>query len=109
MQKNFDEECAPPTEATRSSVRRCAPPVAGTFARWCGGMSDALQGVPDNFGGKGLTVRRGWLLKADGTEEDRARVLGVTYNRKAKDDGTVVNFCPWCGERIRFDEKSGGG
>jgi hypothetical protein len=68
-------------------------------------MRTALKGVPENFEGKGLTVRRGWL--EDDPENARPRLFGVTYHTKAKDGGLVVNFCPWCGGRIRFDEKEG--
>lgn len=75
------------------TVRKCSR------LQWCAGMSMALQDVPENFEGKGLSVSRGWL----GTEEHPRR-LGVSYRAKARDTGIVLNFCPWCGVRIRFDE-----
>lgn len=59
----------------------------------------ALRGVPENFEGKGLSVARGWYA-----EETRPRRIGVIYHAKARTGGIILNFCPWCGARIRFDE-----
>lgn len=72
---------------------------------WCLAMFEALRNVPENYDGKGLSVSRGWL-----GDEQQPRLLGVTYKRKRGDDGIVLNFCPWCGHSIRFDEpgKEGG-
>ena len=87
-----DEPVPPPAPG---NVRLCSR------LQWCSGMSLALRGVPENHEGKGLSVSRGWL-----GEEEHARVIGITYRAKAKDMGVILNFCPWCGMRIRFDESS---
>jgi hypothetical protein len=68
---------------------------------WCEGMTLALQGVPSNFEGKGLSVSFGWLNDSG----EPPRIVGVVYHRKAQDEGIILNHCPWCGVRIRFDEK----
>jgi len=68
---------------------------------WCAGMKMVLYGVPENFEGKGLSVSRGWL-----GEEKTPRKLGVIYRQRANKDRVVLNFCPWCGARIRFDEQT---
>lgn len=65
-------------------------------------MALALHGVPENFEGKGLTVARGWF--GDKAPSGPPRRIGITYNRKSRDEGLVFNFCPFCGTRIRFDE-----
>lgn len=66
----------------------------------CIGMRDALTNVPDNHEGKGLSLTCGWL---DG-EQGKPRYLGVIYRRTARDAGTVLNTCPWCGASVRFDK-----
>jgi hypothetical protein len=68
-------------------------------ASWCTGMGIALAEVPDNGESKGLSVSRGWL-----GSETAPRLIGVTYRRRPRDQGLILNFCPWCGARIRFDE-----
>jgi hypothetical protein len=85
-----DEPIPAPAPAT---VRKCG------VVQWCAGMSLALHGVPDNSERKGLSVSRGWLDDAK-----HPKVIGVTYHAKARDPGIILNFCPWCGTRIRFDE-----
>jgi hypothetical protein len=34
------------------------------------------------------------------------QLIGVTYAPRTG-DAIVLNFCPWCGARIRFDEEAG--
>jgi hypothetical protein len=66
---------------------------------WCDGMAMALRGVPENSEARGMSISRGWI-----GDEERARLIGVTYHVRARDQGLILNFCPWCGVRIRFDE-----
>jgi len=73
---------------------------ASHYPTLCIGMRAALACVPDNHDGKGLSFTRGWL---DG-DSGRPRYLGVIYKRTARDAGTVLNICPWCGASVRFDE-----
>ena len=89
---DYEDEPIPPVPP--GLVRACSR------LRWCVGMSLALSGVPENSEGKGLSVSRGWV-----GEEKLPRRIGVTYHKKARDPGILLNFCPWCGARIRFDEK----
>lgn len=81
----------------QDTMRRC------TRRRWCEGMALALHGVPQNGTGKGLSASRGWVGEPLGT--DPPKLIGVTYHTKARDPGIILNLCPWCGERIRFDEE----
>ena len=69
-------------------------------------MSEALRGMPENNMARGLSASRGWLEKNEpkGPAIGPPRLLGVTYHRKGRDSGIILNFCPWCGKRIRFDE-----
>lgn len=69
---------------------------------WCEGMKLALcEGDRLGTESKGLHVAFGWF-----GDERRPRRGGVTYNRKARDrEGLMLNFCPWCGHSIRFDEE----
>lgn len=71
---------------------------------WCAGMTMALYGTPENHEGKGLSESRGWL-----GDEKAPRKIGVTYRTKARADALILNFCPWCGKRIRFDETAEAG
>jgi hypothetical protein len=61
-------------------------------------MHMALEGVPTNYGGKGLSIAAGWPEGA--APSAPARVLGVLYRRKARDGGMLLNYCPWCGAEI---------
>ena len=79
---------------------RCERPT-GMLHRFCAGMQLALQGTTPNGEGKGLHIASGWL-----GDEERARILGIHYRPKARAEAIVLNFCPWCGERIRFDEET---
>ena len=81
--------------------RACSLTADGTTdgIRWCEGMRLALEGIPENHEGKGLSLSRGWF-----GEEPRPRVGGIFFARKARDAAPLVlNFCPWCGASIRFD------
>lgn len=31
---------------------------------------------------------------------NKRRVAYITYHESAKDDGVVLNLCPWCGENL---------
>jgi hypothetical protein len=66
---------------------------------FCDGLSMALDGVPQNHDGKGLSEAFGWI-----DEQSPAARIGVIYRRRAGDDGLLLNFCPFCGSRIRFDK-----
>ena len=33
---------------------------------------------------------------------EKRRYGGVIYRESAKDEGTLLNFCPWCGEKIQY-------
>lgn len=74
-----------------------------TVAAFCRGMRLALRGVPENFTGKGLSVSFGWIGESSKGPSGPPRLTGVTYSPRAG-DAIVLNFCPWCGARIRFDE-----
>jgi len=65
-------------------------------------MLTALAGVAQNYEGKGLSVMFGW--PGDLPQGAQPRLLGVTYRMAAHQDGCILNFCPWCGADIRFDE-----
>jgi len=80
---------------------KCARPI-GAIDQWCAGMAMALEGAPQNGSGKGLSVSVGWA--ENDPPATRPRILHVVYLRKARDAGIILNTCPWCGERIRFDE-----
>lgn len=91
IDEDIDEEPIPaPAPGT---VRKCSR------VGWCAGMRLALADAPENHEGKGLSVSRGWL-----NEKGPAKLLGVTYHARARDQGIVLNFCPWCATRIRFNE-----
>ena len=81
------------------TIGEYAGPAQCTVAGWCTGMGIALRGIPDNADIKGLSVSRGWL-----GSETKPRKIGVTYRTRAGHQGLILNFCPWCGARIRFDE-----
>jgi hypothetical protein len=81
------------------SIGEYSGPALCTRSSWCTGMGIALAEVPENAESKGLSVSRGWLH-----QEKEPRLVGITYRRRARDQGMVLNFCPWCGARIRFDE-----
>lgn len=85
-----------------SGIARPSTFSACSLKGWCPGMSLALEGVPENAEAKGLSATRGWL-----GEEPKARLLGVTYHRQARDQGIVLNFCPWCRADLRFDVAGG--
>jgi len=34
-----------------------------------------------------------------------SRYAGIIYRKHATDKGTMLNFCPWCGESIKFWEE----
>ena len=66
---------------------------------WCAGMTMALQGSRENSNARGFSVMRGWFGGS------KVPVLGgVKYNPGARHDSITLNFCPWCGRPIRFDQ-----
>lgn len=82
-----------------------------TATMFCEGMSLALKGVPMNFAGKGLSTSFGWVGQAVASQTalmkgEPPQLIGVTYAPRTG-DAIVLNFCPWCGARIRFDEEAG--
>lgn len=32
----------------------------------------------------------------------KSRYIGIVYRKTANDKGTMLNFCPWCGEKIQY-------
>lgn len=66
---------------------------------WCAGMTMALENSRENSETKGLSVSRGWY-----GESPREVRRAVIYRPRSRQDGIVLNFCPWCGRQIRFDQ-----
>ncbi len=93
---SIDEDYEPIPPVPWALVKKC------TRMQWCSGMHMALSGVPENSEAKGLSVSRGWL--GDQAADERPKLIGVTYHAKARGQGLVLNFCPWCGNSIRFAE-----
>ena len=58
-----------------------------------------LANPPENGEGKGLNRLFGWV-----GDQGRPRYCGVEYRAQARKPGVLLNFCPWCGERILPDE-----
>lgn len=69
---------------------------------WCRGMTLALDGVPHNHEGKGLSAMYG--LPEPAPAGARPCILGLVYRRKARDQGVVLNRCPWCGAKLREED-----
>lgn len=90
------------TGKPETAVTKCGAPIGGRIPRWCDGMKLAMTGALDNSTTKGLSPMAGWL---DGDPPGtRARILGVTYRPSARTGSIVLNFCPWCGERIHPEQ-----
>lgn len=67
---------------------------------FCTSLVNKLE--PANaIGRKGLTV-----IIATNFTTQKDRTLGVAYKKSATDRGTMLNFCPCCGEQITFWDKS---
>jgi len=66
--------------------------------KWCKTLADRLQ--IKNAHGKGLAP---FVLMSMTTGKDT--VYGVVYKTDAKDDGVLLNVCPWCAEKICFVPK----
>lgn len=96
-----DSARRPPADPPDGERKKCDRPT-GRFTRWCAGMSLALTNARENGEGKGLCVASGWREKDP--PGSLSRVFGVTYRARLRTDGIILNFCPWCGEPIRFDE-----
>lgn len=65
---------------------------------WCRRLDERL--APEaNAHAKGLTTV---VVTTLSTGEDRC--IGIAYKLDARDNGMMVNFCPWCGEDIQFWE-----
>ena len=75
-----------------------------TRAAWCLGMRTALVGVPENHTGTGLSVSRGWVGLDAEQPAGPPRLLGV-YFKPRRGVPLVLEFCPWCRSKIRFDEE----
>ena len=66
---------------------------------------------------RALLDRLQWPSSAKGlrmvrvvNEETMDQTLkGVVYAREAKDAGLLLNFCPWCGEKIKHPDYEGRG
>ena len=69
------------------------PLITCTYLVWCDAMREALN--PGD--GKGLC-----LLFGIPEGEQSPRKLGVAYRRSARDQGFVLNVCPWCRAKINF-------
>lgn len=90
------------------SERMCARGAA-TWLRpqICEGMRLALRDVPVNFEGRGLVMSLGWI-EGDGPSPEHPNnphappYVGATYKPK-RGEVLVVNYCPWCGESVRWD------
>lgn len=65
---------------------------------FCDAMRDALGPASDPQG-RGLLILR---HLPDNSEP--STICGVVYVRKPSERPIVLNHCPWCLQRIRFDE-----
>jgi hypothetical protein len=70
----------------KTRVPKCS---AGGFC------STLLERFSDNK--RGLTSVTTINLKTG-----ESKTIGVRYCLNAKDNGLMLNFCPWCGEDIQF-------
>ena len=32
-------------------------------------------------------------------------IIGVAYKMDARDKGVMINYCPWCGEKVLFEDE----
>jgi len=64
------------------------------FTRLCDSLQERVQFGDDKYK-KGF----GALILTDMTTCFQY-FAGVVYRKDAKDNGLVINFCPWCGEKL---------
>ena len=65
--------------------------TACTEKKWCQGMSRAME-----FSGKGLRV-----LTLSDMEANDARHLATLFSGDFKKRGIIINYCPFCGTRLK--------
>lgn len=64
-----------------------------TKDNWCRAMEERIKG-PSDIGGGIYTV------EVVNPKERTTEVIGACYKTRTTDRGLMLNFCPWCGERI---------
>lgn len=70
-------------------IKRCSS------AAWCNTLATRLD--RKNNRGKGLAP-----FVVMNLDTGKERVVGVTYKTSASDSGVLLNFCPWCGQRVTW-------
>jgi len=65
---------------------------------FCNGMTRCLDVQPHR--GKGLA-----LIEVVDEEARESRVIGMVYKTSRKDNGLVLNACPWCCHEIWWGQK----
>lgn len=67
----------------------------GDNGMWCPAMNRALGDTLANHYGRGLTA-----IVLTNLATGTSRVAGIAYRKSGKDNGLMLNYCPWCGEPI---------
>lgn len=81
-------------EAAETKVRRCGFLDDGGM-QFCAAMDRYVR--PSGEGYKGLFLVE--TFKHD--RKPQARTIGVKMRNGAKDNGVMLNVCPWCLEKIQ--------
>jgi hypothetical protein len=80
------------------TVPRKAAPWKCRQGKWCSSMADRLDEV--NSTTKGISELVLMNLRTGKDEKP----IGIVFKKRAADRGLMLNYCPWCGERVFFGE-----
>jgi hypothetical protein len=64
-----------------------------SLSNWCSTLNSKIE----NANHKGFV-----LLRAMNADTGKERLLGIAYKTSVTDSGVMLNFCPFCGERIDY-------